>query len=76
MVDRRSCLFAVLPCNSTNPEVEIADLAQAGQIDLGVHLRGGQRNMAEMICDLLERNSFGQQMRRAGVPQCVWAIAW
>jgi hypothetical protein len=32
--------------------------------------------MPEMIGNLLERNAFGQQMRRARVPERVWAIAW
>ena len=32
--------------------------------------------MTEVICDLLERNAFGQQMRRAGVPESVRSVAW
>ena len=67
-------LFAA---NSTQArERESSYFAQRGQIDLGVHLRSGQRDMPEMVGDLLERNAFGQQMRRAGVPESVWAIAW
>src|ERR1700677_102496 len=49
---------------------------QRGQIDLGIHLRSGQRDMPEMVCDLLERNAFGEEGRRAGMPDSMWPKAW
>ena len=32
--------------------------------------------MPEVIGDLLERYTFGQQMRRAGVPKSMRSVAW
>ena len=51
-----------------------AHFAQCGDVDLGVHLCGRQRDVAEMVGNILHRKSFGQQMSGAGVPKPMRAI--
>ena len=54
--------------------VEVRDLPQADEINLGVGARGLGTAMAEMVSDLLERQAFGHKVGCTGVTQRVRSV--
>ena len=54
-------------------QIELADLAQAFHVHLGVDAGRLRAAMAQVISDLLERESFGKHPGCTGVPERVRA---
>ena len=54
-------------------QAELGNLTQSHEIHLGVRAGGGGTAVAEMIANLLERQTLAEKMRRAGVTQCMRA---
>ena len=72
--DRRSAAVAVLRIDHQFSQGQVAHFAQSRQINLRIDLSSNQRNVAEMVGNLLERNSFRQKMGSAGMSKRMRSI--
>src|ERR1700756_4226038 len=60
--DRSCAAFALFRVLHKNLDGQVTDFTQCEHVDLRVHLRGCQGDVPEMVGDLLQRNTFCQQM--------------
>src|ERR1700679_1648173 len=75
-MDRRSAAVAVLRIVHQFRQWQVAHFLQSRQINLRIDLSSDQRNVAEMIGYLLERNSFRQKMGGAGMPKRMGSVGY
>ena len=69
-------MSTVLGMGNQATQIELTNFLQRDQVGLGIYLCRFQGDVAEMFGNILERESFRQQMGGAGMPKSMGPIAW